>query len=222
MIRHRRIKCFGAGESDVEQRLPDLIRRGRTPLVGITVHEATITLRVTAAAATEAECFAQMEPTLATIRECLGSLVFGAEGDELEHAVLRALGQRGQTLATCEQGLGGRLATWLTAAAEELGEPAAEVFRGGLQHGPSSQSAASRDAVAEAAEAVRTQFAADYGLAALVVPAETNDAPPVLHIALARAGQTIKAEHPFIGQSAILKPRGAKQALDFLRHKLDG
>ena len=28
VIRHRRIKCFGVGESDLEARLPDLIRRG--------------------------------------------------------------------------------------------------------------------------------------------------------------------------------------------------
>ena len=43
VIRHRRIKCFGVGESDLEQMLPDLIQRGRQPSVGITVSQATIT-----------------------------------------------------------------------------------------------------------------------------------------------------------------------------------
>ena len=55
VIRHRRVKCFGAGESHVEQMLPDLIRRGRQPSVGITVHAATITLRITAEGATAEE-----------------------------------------------------------------------------------------------------------------------------------------------------------------------
>ena len=45
---HYRIKCFGVGESDLEAMLPDLIARDRYPLVGITVHQATITLRITA------------------------------------------------------------------------------------------------------------------------------------------------------------------------------
>src|ERR1044072_1956465 len=92
ILRHRRIKCFGAGESHVEQMLPDLIRRGREPSVGITVHAATITLRITAAGSTPEECYAAMEPTIATIRECLGSLVYGEEDDELEDAVVRLLG----------------------------------------------------------------------------------------------------------------------------------
>ena len=47
-IVHRRIKCFGIGESACEELIPDLIARGRHPQVGITVHRATITLRITA------------------------------------------------------------------------------------------------------------------------------------------------------------------------------
>src|SRR5438034_2736805 len=47
-IAHYRIKCFGIGESDLEAMLPNLIARDRYPTVGITVSQATITLRVTA------------------------------------------------------------------------------------------------------------------------------------------------------------------------------
>ena len=91
MIRHRRIKCFGVGESDLEAMLPDMIRRKREPLVGITVSGATITLRITASGPNDAACQRAMEPTIAQIREMLGVLVFGEEDDELEHAVVRLL-----------------------------------------------------------------------------------------------------------------------------------
>ncbi|MEE9603802.1 MAG: CinA family nicotinamide mononucleotide deamidase-related protein, partial [Thermoguttaceae bacterium] len=113
VIRHRRIKCFGAGESKMEEMLPDLVRRGRTPSVGITASGATITLRITAEGANEEECHAAMEPTVATIRECLGTLVFGEEDDELEHAVARLLAERDATLAVAEWGTGGQIAHWL-------------------------------------------------------------------------------------------------------------
>ncbi len=77
---HRRIKCFGAGESKLEAMLPDMIRRGREPRVGITVSDATITLRITASGPDEAACRRLIAPTEAQIRELLGVLVFGAGG----------------------------------------------------------------------------------------------------------------------------------------------
>ena len=117
LIRHRRIKCFGAGESQVEQMLPDLIRRGRTPSVGITVHEATITLRITASGRTEKECLEAMRPTEDTIRQALGVLVFGTEDDELEDVVVRLLAERQLTVSTVEWGTRGRLARSLGRAA---------------------------------------------------------------------------------------------------------
>ena len=102
--------------------LPDLIRRGRQPSVGITVHAATITLRITAEGATPEECQISMAPTAATIRECLGSLVFGEEDDELEDAVVRLLEQTGRTLVTVEVGTAGR---WPNGLAER---PAAGII----------------------------------------------------------------------------------------------
>ncbi len=91
VIAHHRIKCFGVGESDLEAMLPDLIARNRYPLVGITVSQATITLRVTAEGDSAAAARAAMQPTIDTIHQCLGDLILGYEDDELQHVVVRLL-----------------------------------------------------------------------------------------------------------------------------------
>ena len=126
VIRHRTIHCYGTGESAIEAMLPDLIRRGRIPAVGITASKATISLRITAEGPTPEACQAAMQPTADTIYQCLGDLVFGEDGDTLQDVVVRLLAQRRQTLATVECGSGGTLAAWLSEA-----DPNLRVFRGG-------------------------------------------------------------------------------------------
>ena len=229
MVRHRKIKCFGAGESMVEEMLPDLIRRGREPRVGINASKTTIILRITAEGATEEECYSVMEPTVATIRECLGDLIFGEGDDELQHAVCRLLKEQGKTLATAEWGTGGLVADWLNDVPN-----AADVFIGGLlvscqhavqrtlgltpelfeQHGPISEQVA-----AAMATACRNQFDADFGLAVSPFPkfdpqAET---PPLFYLALASSDGVTTKSHPYAAHPAILKNFCAKRALNLVR-----
>lgn len=231
VIRHARIKCFGVGESDLEQMLPDLVRRGRRPTVGITVSQATITLRISAEGADDAECANLIAPTAATIKECLGELVFGSEDDELQHAVLRMLAQRKQTLTTLEWGPGGLLSHWLSEA-----DPDSEVFLGGTivrREGALGRLLADlkRDqaefsAVLTAAlENARQQHGADYGLAIGPFPPNTGESntrqSPRVVIGVTSAEETLSKEVAFTGHPAILKPRCAKQALNLLRLMLN-
>ena len=60
-----------------------------------------------------------MEPTVAQIREMLGVLVFGEEDDELEHAVVRLLNERGRSVAVAEWATDGLVSQWLAEAAGE-------------------------------------------------------------------------------------------------------
>jgi nicotinamide-nucleotide amidase len=233
VICHRRIKCFGVGESDLEGMLPDLIRRGREPTVGITVHGATITLRITASGETREACLAAMEATEETIRQCLGELVFGEEDDELQHAVVRLLRERGQTVASAEWGSGGMIAHWLSEVPESRG-----VFRGGLvlptrkavndlvhKSGTPTLAAAPdetgmmKQIVERMADACRQHFYADWGLAVGELPRVDEQAsePGKLWFAVASpSGVTAVSTH-YIGHPDILKARGGKQALNLLR-----
>jgi len=221
VIRHFRLKCFGVGESHLEQMLPDLIRRGREPAVGITVHAATITLRITAAGATPADCMTAMQPTISTIREALGAIVFGEEDDELEHAVLRLLAERGETVATIEVGTTGLLAHWFAEAAASDSP-----FQGGIV-APAGASARELAAAAElntpdtaramAAEC-RRRFGTHYGLAIGGFPSfDPPSDPAPFHFALATADDITVKTSTLAGHPSIWKPRAAKQALNLLR-----
>ncbi len=203
VIVHRRIKCFGLGESDVEQKLPDIIRRGRVPQVGITVSEATITLRITAEGASREECETSMQPTIDTIHECLGTLVFGEEDDELPDVVLRMLRERGQTLATCEWTTQGTLATWLAEAANDSTYVGGEVRTGDAPE------------IEVAATESRSRYGVDFALA--IGPAPQAAAATEVPMALATAEGVISKAASLAGHPSILKPRTAKQALNLLR-----
>ena len=98
------------------------------PEVGITVSEATISLRILARAATPAAALAQAEPVERLIRERLGDLVFGVDDEELQDAVGVLLSEKKKTLAVVEGCItGGLVAERLTQVGSSRGW-----FRGGL------------------------------------------------------------------------------------------
>jgi nicotinamide-nucleotide amidase len=236
VIRRARINCFGVGESHAEEMLGDVTARGRDPEVGITVHEATITLRITASAATADDCEAKIAATRALIRERMGDLVFGEEDEELQHVVVRMLSERGLTLATAECGTGGLLASWLTDV------PGYEqCYRGGLlaptaaaltdlvSPGPADRAGPSHalqpeERAAWMAAACRSRFGADFALAVTECPRYNPDdvtaAAPRAFVALAEADQQCTLEQTLAGDPAIIKSRTAKAALNLLRLRL--
>ena len=225
VIRHRRVKCFGVGESQLEAMLPDLIRRGRDPTVGITVSDATITLRVTAAGVDAAACDLAMAPTLAIIRESLGAIVFGEENDELEDLVARLLRQRGQTVAVAEWATAGLIGHWLAQAGRGESVHAGAVtltdlsqLRAilGVADAPSWRPD-SADVATAAAEAVRRLTGADYGVGVAAFPAAPDEPNAHVYASIATPERTRRLRFTSAAHPAIRQARAAKQALNALR-----
>jgi len=209
VIAHYRIKCFGVGESDLEAMLPDLIARNRYPLVGITVSQATITLRITAEGETADAARAAMQPSIETIQQCLGDLIFGYEDDELQDVVVRLLRERQKTLAVSEWGTCGLLCHWLAES-----DPREVLKQASVMTDPTLWNDGTGD----------KPQAADYHL--LVGPAPQPDSPTTdagnIAILLRHGTQTLRRQAPFGGHPEILRPRAAKQALNLLRLHLLG
>ena len=233
VIRTALVQIFGLGESGVEERLGELTARGREPEVGITAHEATITLRIVATADDPAAADAAVDAVRAEARARLGDLVFGEGADTLESVVARRLADRGETVAALELGSGGLLSERLAAGAEPVTPRA--VFAGGAtapdaaslarllggdaddaapaQSAP-AQSAPAQSALAPSAlaRAGRTRFAADW---CLLIGAGD---PATVTLAGPDGLRTTEFRHA--GDPTIRRPRLVKTALNLLRLEL--
>jgi nicotinamide-nucleotide amidase len=122
------MQAFGMGESQCEVMLGDITSRGRDPEVGITVHQATITLRIVARGTTTEECQQKIVTTRQQIQDKLGDFIYGEHGAELEESVLALLQERQLKVSSCEWGRSGGLITRLSA----LGASFPNVYQGGL------------------------------------------------------------------------------------------
>jgi nicotinamide-nucleotide amidase len=161
----------------------------------------------------------------------MGTLVFGVEDEEIEHALIRLLQLRRASLSTAESGTGGLLAHRLTgvtgfekcymggvvvptnAAKRELVSVDPLLIR---QYGPISQEVA-----LAVAQGCRQRFGTHFALAVTEWPEFDPDDPlapvPASFVALAgpKVNKVEQVQH--FGDPAIAKSRTAKVAMNMLR-----
>ena len=214
VLLHRRLKCFGAGESAIEEMLPGIIERGRDPTVGITAHEATITLRISAWADNDDICWEKIKTTENIIRETLGQLVYGEEDDEVEDAAAAALLAASASLATVEAGTAGRVASLFAQAADRRNDASEPFFCGGLVlPGLPGE----RPGLIAAAKDVARSHNASVGMA--VGPVRSTGVRHAVDVVVVNNDVPIITEH-VLGGGGIAMSRAAKSAIDQIRRIL--
>lgn len=236
VVKVRRLKCFGAGESTIAEMIGDAMLRDRNPLVNCTAHMGVITLEIVATSQDAAEAETLVEGQDAALRAILGSLIYGVGEQTLAEVVGHRLAQLNRTLAVAESCTGGLLAKlitdipgssryftrgWVTysndAKIDELGVPKELIEK----HGAVSSQ------VAEAmARGARCRAAADYGvgITGIAGPDGGTEEKPVglVYVSVDFGGQVHTVREVFPWERYFVRLRAAQTALDILRRRLDG
>jgi len=229
------VRTFGAGESNVAERLGELMRRDRNPMLGTTASGGVITVRVRSDFPDGEAARRALDETCAEIERRLGTLVYGRGETTLQAAAGALLAARRRTVVTVEICTGGLVASLLT----DVPGSSAYMLGGWVVYANDMKARemdvppemlAAHGAVSEPvaralAEGGRRRAGADYSLAVTGIagPAGGSDQKPVgtVWIALARpAGPTLAARHQFPGDRDMVRDRAAKTALNLLRQEL--
>lgn len=115
-IVHKTIITYGIGESSladklssIEDNLPAAVKLAYLPSLG------SVRLRLTAKGSSSEEVNTLVNAEAVKIREVLGDIIYGDEGDEpVEAVIAKLLTKKGYTLGTAESCTGGRIAQQIT------------------------------------------------------------------------------------------------------------
>ncbi len=114
VIRSQMVKICGVGESQVEDKLLDMIDRQTNPTIATYAKTGEVHLRVTAKARSEEEAERLIKPVVKEIKKRFGDHIYSMkEGETLEMAVVRLLKKHELTVTTAESCTGGLLAARL-------------------------------------------------------------------------------------------------------------
>ena len=229
--------CYACGMSDsqIGERLGELMQRERNPKVGLTVSAGIISVRVRSEFPSQAAAQIALDATLAEIKERLDKLIYSCQSGSLPEAVGQLLRKQGLTLATAESCTAGLLAGMLTepagASAYYLGGWVvyANALKTSLLGVPAdliaSHGAVSAEVARRMAAEAAARSGADYALAltGLAGPSGATPEKPIGTVWMALARQRgeqliLRAEHQvFSGGREQIRHRAAQTALNILR-----
>lgn len=235
-----KLNSFGSGESDIAEKLGDLCDRGRNPLVGTTVANGYVSVRVRSEYDDPKQAETMLAITMKQVKDKIGPLIFGQDDETLQQVVIDWLTGGLKTVTTAESCTGGLIASmltdvpgssasvlggWVTYAnemkTEQLGVPA-ELIQ---QHG-----AVSREVVEAMASGALKRSGADYALSTsgIAGPSGGTEDKPVGTVWIGMAWREGDTTHVgarlarLAGDRETIRDRSAKCALQLLRLQLMG
>ena len=232
----RVLHSIGLSESDVGERLSDLMTRGANPEVGTSATLGVISVRINAEAESTSAAGDLLDEAERVIRARLGTSVFGRDDDTLASVVGRRLCELGATVSTAESCTGGLIGKQLTdipgSSAYYLGgavtycDEAKTKLLGVPREVLDTHGAVSEPVARAMAEGARNVFETDYAVSVTGIagPGGGSDEKPVglVYIGLAAVGEASARRFRFGADAprAIIRERAALSALSLLRAAL--
>jgi len=230
----KKLKCFGAGESNIAELIGDYMKRGRNPLINSTVYHGIITLHIIGSAKNKKTAQELVKDDQNKLRGILKEYIFGTDEQTLAEVVAEKLTAQNKTLATAESCTGGLLAKlltdipgasayftggWITysdkAKTEQLSVPPELIERFG---------AVSEEVAEEMATQAAKKAKADYaiGITGIAGPNGGTEQKPVglVYISVSAQNQCDVKRFIFPSDRNSIRIRTANTALNLLRLKL--
>jgi molybdopterin-biosynthesis enzyme MoeA-like protein len=198
------VRTAGVGESWIDDRIQDL-EKSSNPTIGLAAHMGRVDIRITAKADDEAAAEQMIAPVVETLRERLGSAIYGTNEESLEAVVLEILTRDGARLVVVESGTAGALGNALSAYAGS--------FLGGLilPHGTPEEK------VEEELSASMERYGAAVGLGLTLAP---QGSQYVLNCCLVAGGESERLERSYGGPPSSAPRWAVSLALNLLRKRL--
>jgi len=235
VARVRTLRTFGLPESEVGERLADLMAAGRPTRLGTACHAGVIDVHLHASGPPE-EVDRLLDADAAVVRERLGGAVF-AEGEQtMEAALADLLREAGVTVALAESCTGGLVAAKLVSVpgmSDHLLEAvvayanASKVRTLGVPESLiAAHGAVSEPVVRAMAEGARDRAGACLALAVTGIAGPGGGTPEkcvgTVWFALADAEGTRAVQERLPGDRALVRERAALYGLNLLRLRLSG
>jgi nicotinamide-nucleotide amidase len=234
IIVSRRLHLIGMSESELAEKLGDIMSRDRNPLVNCAVAKGIITLRIIASAKNGHDAKLMIKPIEKKLRDILGTNIYGSDEQTLADVVVQLLVERKQTLSVVESCTGGWLAKTITDV-----PGVSEVFNQGwitysnqAKHQQlqvpnellESYGAVNHDVCEAMAENARQISQSDIALAitGIAGPGGGSESKPVglVYIGLSNSKSTEVKRFCFNGSRDSVRWRAVNRALDLLRNRL--
>ncbi|NPV42951.1 MAG: competence/damage-inducible protein A [Firmicutes bacterium] len=234
VIKSKILRFIGIGESFLEQKILDILRKQTNPTVAPLAKQGEVTLRITAKAKSEKDANELIEPIIQTIKERVGEYIYSYDNEPLEVVVGRMLIERRRTISIAESCTGGYLSHLLT----NIPGISAVFDRGIISYSNKSKieilnvpveilkqkGAVSQEMAISMASWIRKLSGTDLGVAITGIAGPDGGAPlkPVglVFITLSTDSGDLCEEYLFSGNREAIKRRSALAALDLIRRHL--